>query len=39
MRPRLGGLFDQRIPDLYGAGAAYPEAGRVISSYMIKGRA
>ena len=34
---RLGGLFDQAYTDLYGAGAAYPEAGRVISSYMIKG--
>ena len=34
---RLGSLFDQAYTDLYGAGAAYPEAGRVISSYMIKG--
>ena len=33
----LGGLFDRAYTDLYGAGAAYPEAGRVISSYMIKG--
>ncbi len=34
---QLGDLFDQAYTDLYGAAAAYPEAGRVISSYMIKG--
>ena len=34
---QLGDLFDQAYTDLYGAAAAYPEAGRVVSSYMIKG--
>ena len=34
---QLGDLFDEAYTNLYGAGAAYPEAGRVISSYMVKG--
>ena len=33
----LGELFDAAYTDMYGAGSAYPEAGRAIVSYMVKG--
>jgi len=34
---QLGEHFDAAYTDLYGAGSAYPEAGRAIVSYMVKG--
>lgn len=33
----LGPLFDQAYTDLYGEGSAYPEAGRAVVSYLVRG--
>ncbi len=33
----LGERFDTAYTELYGAGSAYPEAGRAVVSYMVKG--